>query len=79
MQRQSEKNMQQRQKQSVILVGMMASGKSTVGAELARRLGWDFFDTDEVIAKEKESPFLRFSPKKGKRSFGATKRGRWQS
>ena len=48
--------MQQRQKQSVILVGMMASGKSTVGAERARRLGWDFFDTDEVIAKEKGKP-----------------------
>ena len=71
MQRQSEKNMQQRQKQSVILVGMMASGKSTVGAELARRLGWDFFDTDEVIAKEKGKPVSQ--------SFGATKRGRWQS
>ena len=52
--------MQQRQKQSVILVGMMASGKSTVGAELARRLGWDFFDTDEVIAKEKGKPVGKF-------------------
>ena len=69
MQRQSEKNMQQRQKQSVILVGMMASGKSTVGAELARRLGWDFFDTDEVIAKEKGKPVSQIFAEEGEAEF----------
>jgi shikimate kinase len=34
---------------AVFLVGFMASGKSTVGRELARRLGWDFVDLDERI------------------------------
>ena len=33
----------------VLLVGFMASGKSTVGKELASRLGWDFQDFDTVI------------------------------
>lgn len=34
---------------AVFLVGFMASGKSTVGPELARRLGWDFVDLDSRI------------------------------
>jgi shikimate kinase len=33
----------------VFLVGFMASGKTTVGKELAQRLGWDFADLDSVI------------------------------
>lgn len=36
----------------VILVGFMGSGKSTVGALLAERLGWDFVDFDERIERE---------------------------
>lgn len=31
------------------MVGMMGSGKSTVGAVLAERLGWDLIDTDALI------------------------------
>jgi shikimate kinase len=34
---------------AVFLVGFMASGKSSVGRELARRLGWDFVDLDARI------------------------------
>jgi shikimate kinase len=34
---------------AVFLVGFMASGKTTVGTELARRLGWDFVDLDKRI------------------------------
>ena len=34
---------------AVFLVGFMASGKSTVGPELARRLQWDFVDLDTRI------------------------------
>jgi shikimate kinase len=33
----------------VFLVGFMASGKSKVGQELARRLNWDFVDLDTRI------------------------------
>jgi shikimate kinase len=41
---------------AVFLVGFMASGKSTVGPELARRLGWDFVDLDSRIeARERKS------------------------
>jgi shikimate kinase len=31
------------------LVGMMGCGKSAVGRELARRLGWAFIDTDDLV------------------------------
>lgn len=33
----------------MFLVGFMGSGKTLVGRELARRLGWDFLDLDMVI------------------------------
>lgn len=34
---------------AIFLVGFMGSGKSSVGQELARRLGWDFVDLDACI------------------------------
>lgn len=33
------------------LIGMMGAGKTTVGQLLAEKLGYHFFDTDEVIVK----------------------------
>ncbi|MCB1960975.1 MAG: shikimate kinase [Rhodocyclaceae bacterium] len=33
----------------VVLVGMMGAGKTTVGRELAKRLGWRFTDSDHEI------------------------------
>ncbi len=56
-------------KSSIILIGMMATGKSTVGRALARELGWEFFDSDkevemrsgvsisEIFEKESEAGF----------------------
>ena len=41
---------------NIILVGMPGCGKSTVGKELASRLGRKFFDSDEEITKLGESP-----------------------
>ena len=42
------------QKNNLILIGMPGAGKSTVGVILAKRLGFDFIDTDLLIqAKEK--------------------------
>src|SRR5215210_4684342 len=33
----------------ILLVGPRGSGKSTVGPELARRLGWGFADADDLV------------------------------
>lgn len=35
----------------VVLIGLMATGKSAVGASLASRLGWTFVDTDQLIVQ----------------------------
>ncbi|MBQ8962520.1 MAG: shikimate kinase [Lachnospiraceae bacterium] len=37
---------------NIILIGMPASGKSTVGVILAKLLGYDFIDTDLLIQKQ---------------------------
>tara|TARA_Y100000991_G_C21740118_1_gene250129 strand:- start:25 stop:285 length:261 start_codon:yes stop_codon:yes gene_type:complete len=36
----------------LIIIGSMASGKSTVGRKLSKRLGLDFFDIDNEIEKK---------------------------
>ena len=37
---------------NIVLIGMPASGKSTVGVVLAKKLGYDFLDTDILIQKK---------------------------
>lgn len=47
---------------NIILIGMPASGKSTIGEILAKRLNYDFFDTDIMIeSREKQSIKSLFS------------------
>ena len=40
-----------RQKENIVLTGMPASGKSSVGRRLAARMGREFFDLDEEIVR----------------------------
>lgn len=35
----------------IVLIGQRASGKTTVGRLLAREIGWDFADLDELVEK----------------------------
>lgn len=35
--------------QSIVLIGPMGAGKSTIGRQLASRLGFEFLDTDHII------------------------------
>ena len=43
--------MGQRTDSNIILIGFSTTGKSEVGQEVARRLGWRFVDTDEEIVR----------------------------
>ena len=36
---------------AIALIGFMGTGKSAVGRELSRRIGWPRYDTDEMIRK----------------------------
>lgn len=50
------------------LVGFMASGKSTIGRKLARRLGRPFVDTDELVVRE-HGPIGEIFAQEGEAAF----------
>ncbi len=53
----------------ILLVGFMASGKSSAGRELASRLGWDFQDFDTVIAARAGKSVSRIFVEDGEAEF----------
>ena len=53
----------------IILVGMMGSGKSTLGLRLARYLGFKFIDTDEMIVNTENSSIINIFKNKGESFF----------
>jgi shikimate kinase len=36
----------------IVLIGMMGAGKTSVGTELARLLGWDYWDNDAELQRD---------------------------
>jgi len=54
---------------AVFLVGFMASGKSSVGQELARRLDWDFVDLDARIESREQETIPQIFRKRGESGF----------
>ena len=54
---------------AVFLVGFMASGKSRVGQELARRLDWDFVDLDARIESREEQTIPEIFRDRGEPGF----------
>ena len=52
---------------NIILIGMPASGKSTVGVVLAKRLGYEFIDTDLLIQKQEQALLREIIAEKGER------------
>lgn len=51
---------------NIVLIGFMGTGKSTLGRQLARRIGYEFIDTDlaieEVTGKTVEKIFRKDGP-----------------
>lgn len=58
----------------VYLVGFMASGKSTVGKHLARRLGWRFEDVDHLIEVREKTTIAEIFSRHGEAYFRAVER-----
>lgn len=54
---------------NIVLTGMPASGKSTVGGVLAKRLGRDFYDTDGLVEKEEGMKISEIFEKYGEKYF----------
>lgn len=54
---------------SISLVGMPGSGKSTVGRQLARQLGWRFVDSDAEAEREIGGPIRAFFESHGEAAF----------
>ncbi len=57
------------EKENVVLIGMPASGKSSVGKALAERLGRPFYDSDEEIVKEASMSIPSYFATYGERAF----------
>ncbi|MGH9412966.1 MAG: shikimate kinase [Candidatus Acidiferrales bacterium] len=53
----------------LILLGFMGSGKSTVGRELAQRLGWHFCDLDDRIEAASGQPISSIFREHGEAEF----------
>lgn len=53
----------------MFLIGFMASGKTTVGRIVARRLGWRFADVDQVIAAAAGRPVPQIFADEGESGF----------
>jgi shikimate kinase len=55
----------------IVLTGFMGAGKSTVGAQLASRLGWKFLDSDHLIEGRTGTRIARIFADRGEAVFRA--------
>ncbi len=53
----------------IVLTGFMGSGKSTVGPLVAKKLGWQFVDADDVIVVDAGMPIHAFFARHGEAAF----------
>ena len=54
---------------NIVLIGMPATGKSTIGVILAKLLGFAFLDTDIVLSVEQKRPLSQIIADEGYDSF----------
>ncbi len=54
---------------SVYLIGMMGSGKTTVGKQLAKDINYRFIDTDQTIEAIAKQPITEIFAKEGEAHF----------
>jgi 3-dehydroquinate synthase len=56
-------------RRNIILTGFMGTGKTDVGSALAKRLGWKFVDTDELIRERESMTIPEIFAKRGEEHF----------
>ncbi|HEB81518.1 MAG TPA: shikimate kinase AroK [Gammaproteobacteria bacterium] len=56
-------------KDNIFLIGLMGTGKTTVGRQLARRLKMDFYDSDRVIEERTGADIPLIFEKEGEEGF----------
>tara|TARA_B100000579_G_scaffold146408_1_gene118807 strand:- start:268 stop:780 length:513 start_codon:yes stop_codon:yes gene_type:complete len=56
-------------KKNIVLIGMMGSGKSSIGKILSKKLNLDFIDIDEEIEKSENNTISDIFNKKGENYF----------
>ena len=61
-------------KKQIVLIGMMGSGKTTVGKQLAELLGWTFIDLDEEIEKRENKKISQIFNDNGEQYFRKTEK-----
>ena len=54
---------------NLVLLGMMGSGKSTIGLSLSKKLNTNFFDIDKIIEREQNMKVNEIFEKKGEKFF----------
>ncbi|GAB4536040.1 MAG: hypothetical protein Fur0020_03800 [Thermodesulfovibrionia bacterium] len=58
----------------IVLTGFMGSGKTSIGKEISRRLGYQFIDTDDIIEEREGMPISLIFKEKGEPYFREVER-----
>ena len=56
-------------KENIVFLGMMGSGKTSIGSIVSRRLNLNFFDTDQIIENNEDMKIAKIFQSKGERFF----------
>ena len=56
-------------KENIVFLGMMGSGKTSIGSMVSKRLNLKFFDIDQIIQKELGLTIVKIFEKKGEVFF----------
>ena len=59
---------------NLYLVGFIGTGKSTVGRQVARQMGFDFLDSDHEIERKQGKPVSQIFAEQGEPAFRALER-----